>query len=257
MTGSAKHDLRLVSVLLPFAIVIGVHAAVGQQGDTTTRRTEVAGAVTVTNKGISLLPALTLGKPAGIVDVAIWRGGLSFEPQFRVALDGKPWSFIFWWRYRSPSSKKLHLVIGAHPAVLFRTITVSTGGAQREVIVARRYLAGEVNPSYSLTRNLNAGLYYLYSHGVDKEAIQNTHFVAVRVNVSNVQASSGYVVQLAPQLYFLTMDGQDGVYVSSALTFGHRKVPVSISALLNEPIQSDIVGGQDFIWNVSVTYSFR
>lgn len=53
------------------------------------------------------------------------------------------------------------------------------------------------------------------------------------------------------------MDGQDGVYVSSAWTLGHRKVPVSVSALLNEPIQSNIVGGQDFLWNVSVTYSLR
>ena len=48
-----------------------------------------------------------------------------------------------------------------------------------------------------------------------------------------------------------------GVYVSAALTLGSRKLPVSISTLLNEPIQSSIAGGQEFIWNVSVTYSWR
>jgi hypothetical protein len=53
------------------------------------------------------------------------------------------------------------------------------------------------------------------------------------------------------------MDGKDGVYLSSALTLGKRKLPISISTLLNDPIQSSIVGGQEFIWNVSVTYSLR
>src|SRR5512145_956480 len=127
MASSATDALRLVGVLLHLVFAGIAHPAFAQRNaDTTERNTHVAGAVTITNNGISLLPALTLGKPAGILDVAIWRGGLSFEPQFRVALEGKPWSFIFWLRYRSPSSKKLHLVVGAHPAVVFRTITVST-----------------------------------------------------------------------------------------------------------------------------------
>ena len=254
---SSANERRVVDLLLHLVFASIAHPAVAQQADSTRHRTQVAGAVTITNKGISLLPALTLGKPAGILDVAIWRGGLSFEPQFRVALEGKPWSFIFWMRYRSPSSKQLRLVAGVHPAVLFRTITVSSGGVQRDVIVARRHLAGELSPIYSVARSLDVGLYYLYSHGIDKEAIQNTHFVGARANLSNVRTSGAYVVQFAPQLYYLTMDGKDGVYVSSAVTLGNRKLPVSISTLLNEPIQSSIAGGQEFIWNVSVTYSLR
>jgi hypothetical protein len=239
------------------ALVTLVLSTCLQQVDSTAQRTQVAGAVTVTNKGISLLPALTLGKPAGILDVAIWRGGLSFEPQFRVALEGRPWSFIFWLRYRSPSDKKLHLVVGAHPALLFRAITDSIGGAQQEVILVRRYLAGEVNPIYAVTKHLDLALYYLYSHGVDKDAIRNTHFIGARANLHNFGIAQEYTVQLAPQLYYLFMDGKDGVYLSSAMTLGSRKFPVSISTLLNDPLQSSLVGGQDFIWNVSLTYSFR
>jgi len=242
-------------LLIVFAGI--AHPAVAQSPDTTERSTHVAGAVTLTNKGISLLPALTLGKPAGILDVAIWRGGLSFEPQFRVALEGKPWSFIFWLRYRSPSDRKLHLVVGAHPALVFRTITDSIGGAPREMIVVRRYLASEVNPSYAVTRNLDLGLYYLYSNGVDTDAIQNTHFIAARANLHYFNLARDYTIQFAPQLYYLFMDGEDGVYVSSALTLGNRKIPISISTLLNDPLHSTLVGGQDFIWNVSVTYSLR
>lgn len=56
--------------------------------------------VTIAGKGISTLPNLTLGKPAGIFDLATGRKNLSFEPQLRFALEGKPWMFLIWWRYK-------------------------------------------------------------------------------------------------------------------------------------------------------------
>jgi hypothetical protein len=99
-----------------------------QRPDSAPRHADVAGAVTVTNRGISLIPSFTLGKHAAIFDVAIRKHDLSFEPQFRVGLDGKPWSFIFWWRYRVLGGERFRLGVGAHPAILFRTNTVSTNG---------------------------------------------------------------------------------------------------------------------------------
>lgn len=242
--------------LLPFVLASLVHPASAQQPDTTHRRAEVAGAVTVTNKGISLIPALTLGKPAAIFDVAITGGALSFEPQFRFGLDGKPWTFIFWGRYRPLREGRFRLTIGAHPALTFRTITVSTP-EPRSTIVTRRYFAGDLYPSYSLTKNLSVGPYYLYSHGLDPEAFQNTHFVGGRASLSNVGIADQFSIQLAPQLYYLWMDRQEGVYLSAVLTLAARQLPLSFSTLVNSPIQSDIAGGQDFLWNLSVIYSLR
>ena len=48
------------------------------------------GAVTVTSKGISTIPSFTLGKPAITFDLSMGKEKLSFEPQFRFALEGKP-----------------------------------------------------------------------------------------------------------------------------------------------------------------------
>lgn len=232
-------------VLLGLACAAIADRAVAQ-GD---RRLLATGALTVTNKGISTLPALTLGKPAGIVDVAIGRNGWSFAPQFRWALEGKPWSFIFWGRYRFPTHGRWHLAVGAHPAIVFKTID--------SVIVARRYFAGEIGPGYTVTRHLDVVLYYFYSKGIDKESIQNTHMGAARVFVNTGPFAGNYVLQFAPQLYYLTMDGDDGVYLASTLTIGHRTVPLAISTFVNEPLRSDLAGGQEFIWNVSLIYTFR
>ena len=210
---------------------------------------QASGAVTITNKGISLIPALTLGKPAAIFDVAITDGALSFEPQFRFGLDGKPWSFIFWGRYRPLRAGKVRLTFGAHPALSFKTIDGT--------IVTRRYFAGDVNPSFLLTPNLSVGPYYFYAHGLDPQSFQHTHFVGARANLTNLPILGQFVIHFAPQLYYLWMDRQDGVYVSSVLTLANRKLPFSVSTLVNSPMQSSIAGGQEFLWNVSLIYAMR
>lgn len=232
-------------------------ASVAQSADTTPRHTVVAGAVSVTTKGISLLPALTLGKPAAIFDIAIRDGPVSFEPQLRFGLDGKPWTFIFWGRYRPLRGEKLQLTIGAHPAFTFRTIADSTNGVPSNVITTARYLAVEVSPSYSLTRDLSAGVYYLHTHGLDRYAVQNTNFVSARANFTNAPIAGDYFVQFAPQVYYLIMDEQDGVYVNVVLTLANRRLPLSISTLVNTPIETRIAAPEDFLWNVTVSYAMR
>jgi hypothetical protein len=68
--------------------------------------TRIGGAVTVTTKGISTILNLTLGKPAAIFDMVAGKGKLCFEPQFRFALEGKPWCLLKQSRYKVPGTRK-------------------------------------------------------------------------------------------------------------------------------------------------------
>lgn len=249
--------LAPVRALVSLVLASLVHPICAQQAGNANHRAQVAGAVTVTNKGISLIPALTLGKPAAIFDVAITGGALGFEPQFRFGLDGKPWTFILWGRYRPLREGKFRLTVGAHPALTFKTITDSIGGVQRSTIVTRRYFAGDVYPTCWLTPSLSVGPYYLYSRGLDPESVQHTHFVGARANLTNLAVSGQLFIQFAPQLYYLWMDRHDGVYVSSVFTLANRKLPLSVSTLVNSPMRSSIAGGQSFLWNVSLIYTMR
>lgn len=224
--------------------------------DSTRRRVGVTGSVSITTKGISTIPSFTLGKPAAIFDLAIGKRALSFEPQFRFGLDGKPWSFLFWWRYKLLEKERLHINVGAHPALSFKAMPVSTGGTSKEVIVARRYWAGEVNPSYSLSKNVSIGPYYLYSYGVEQAVTKHTHFIALRANLTNDLLPDQYFIRFAPQLYYLRADSRDGFYVYSGLTFAKRNLPLSVSAVVNRTLQTRISEGEDFIWNMSLNYSF-
>ncbi len=143
--------------------------------------------VTVTNKGISTIPNLTLGKPEVLFDLFIGNDRFSFEPTFRFAMEGKPWSILLWWRNKLVESGKMHFTIGVHPALSFKRMNVTKDGVTSEDMVVRRYLAGELSPNYSFTKNINIGLYYLYSHGIESDIPQNTNFINLRSTFSNIK----------------------------------------------------------------------
>jgi len=85
------------SALSLFVLLNLPYVSFSQNNDSTKVASHFGGAVTVTNKGISIVPNLTLGKPAVIFDLSMGKRKLSFEPSLRFALEGKPWSFLFWW----------------------------------------------------------------------------------------------------------------------------------------------------------------
>jgi post-segregation antitoxin (ccd killing protein) len=55
----------------------------------------------------------------------------------------------------------------------------------------------------------------------------------------------------------LKIDGSDGFYFSSSLTLARRSFPISISALINKTIQTNISASKDFDWNAGLIYSFN
>jgi hypothetical protein len=254
MFGSARFRARRVGA---FMLLFCPALAVAEAQTPATPVREISGLVTFTNKGISLVPALTLGRPAMIFDLSARRDRLSFDPQFRFDADGTPWSFLLWARYRVIQGERFRLTAGGHPSVSFRRIDATTGDESRGVIQARRYLAGELSQSYALTRNVSIGGYYLYSHGVDPGLAPHTNFISARGTISNVPLPLDLRLQVAPQFYYLRTNGLGGLYVNAGTSLSRPGVPFALLTSVNQPLRSDVPGGQDFLWNVSVSYAFR
>ncbi|UOB16095.1 hypothetical protein [Abyssalbus ytuae] len=215
-----------------------------------------SGKVTVTHNGISLIPSFSLEDPAVIFNLNIAKKNLSFEPELRFALEGKPWSFLFWWRYKVIKNEKFNLRIGAHPALNFRTIDVISNGVFKQLIESRRFLAGELAPSYTISKKVKAGMYYLYSHGFDDSA-KNTHFLVINSLLSNINLTEKIYLSFSPQFYYLKMDKPDGFYFASFLNISKQDFPLSVAAIFNKKIKTDILPEKDLVWNISLVYSFR
>ena len=211
----------------------------------------------MTNNGISFIPTFSLGKPAVVFDMSVGRK-LSFEPQFRFALEGKPWSFVFWWRYKLVKTNKFSVGVGAHPAILFRTMindTIST--LPHEYLRAQRNVAAEISPNYFVGKNVSIGVYYLYGYCLEDYSIKNTHYLTLNAGFSNIRLPGQFFLKFNPQVYYLYLDKEDGFYVSSVVTVANRKFPLSVSALVNKVIKTNIKASKDFVWNVTLTYFFN
>ncbi|MFY9152624.1 MAG: hypothetical protein WAO52_11445 [Prolixibacteraceae bacterium] len=238
-----------------FVLLQTSYFTIAENADSTKQVSHFSGSVLVTNKGISLIPSLTLGKPAAQFEFSMGKGKLTFEPQFRFALEGKPWSFIFWWRYKFTDTERFRFNIGAHPALSFKTVDLSASGGSADGMIVRRYLAAELAPTFVLSKKVSVGPYYLIARGVEEEIAHNTHYLTLRGNVSNMRLSEQLTMEISPQVYYLRIHKTVGYYWASGFSLAKTNLPVSFSALINKKIDSDIAG-DDFIWNVSLIYSF-
>jgi hypothetical protein len=242
--------------LLIMLFIFGSHFFVPAQAQDTIKVLKTfAGAVTVTTKGLSTFPNLTLGKPATILDLTAGGEKFRFEPTMRFDMTGNPWTFIFWFRYKILENEKLQLRAGVHPAYSFKTVNVSSNGIAREMLRVHQYLAGEISPLFFISKNFTAGPYYIYSYGVSKDAVRNSNFISFRMNVSEIKLTDQFFMRLMAQAYYLQLDANNGFYVNSNLSLNRHRFPFSVSSTVNKTIESTIPG-DNLLWNINLTYSF-
>ena len=213
------------------------------------------GTASVTHNGISLVPSFSLGDPALLFDLKFTKGKLSFEPDMRFALEGKPWSFLFWFRYKAIEKERFSLRIGAHPALNFRTVSVIRNGQTEELLESRRYLAAEIVPNYKISDKVSVGMYYLRGQGFD-DGVKTTNFLVLNSSFTNLFISEQFYFNISPQVYYLTTDDDKGYYAVGFITFAKKDFPLSISSILNKAIDTEISPEDDFTWNISLNYSF-
>ena len=254
---NSRNQLNRTKLLLPFLIICLSYTVSAQKKDSTIARiNNFGGAVTIQSKGISTIPNLTLGKPAMIFDMSVGRK-LTFEPQFRFSLEGKPWAIVFWWRYNILTSNKFSLNIRANHSLSFKTISDTSSGTSQEIIRTTRYLAGAISPNFQVNKYIGVGMYLFYTRGLEKYITQNTYMVSIRTSISNIPVTKNIVARFSPEIYYLKMDDKDGVYLNTTLLVTRKNFPLSVSGLINKPLKSDILSEYDFLWNVGLSYTFN
>lgn len=257
MANSRNHSNR-TKLILPFLIISFSYTVSAQKNDSTIAKiNSFGGAVTIQSKGISTIPNLTLGKPAAIFDMKVGRK-LTFEPQFRFSLEGKPWAMVFWWRYYGSISNKFKVTLHANHSLSYKSITSYTSsGTSQEIIRTTRYLAGAIAPNYQINKYISAGMYLFYTRGIEKYITRNTWMVSFRPAISNISVTKSIAARIGPEIYYLKMDDNDGVYLNTSFTISKNNFPLSVSGLINKPLKSNIPSEYDFLWNVGLSYTFN
>ena len=251
MIGFFQKDALLGVLLL--GLILAGYDTIAQRKDSTLF---FKSALSVTNNGFSFIPSFSLGKPAAILDIGVGNKRLSFEPQFRFALEGRPWSFIFIYRYKLINKDRFQLRLGGHlPAFNFINEPVTMNGVDQDAIVTKRFLAGELWPYYILNKNIAIGLYCLRGHGFDPGTTRDATFAGFQTYFTNVNFAKFLVLTFTPQVFYLKTDNDEGVYATYNLNVAVKNFPISVSNIINKSISTEIPN-TDFSWNVSLVYSF-
>jgi hypothetical protein len=244
-------------LIIPFILIAFPSILNAQKSDSTTaKKNTFGGVVTIQSKGISTIPNLTLGKPAANFDMKVGRK-LTFEPQFRFALDGKPWAIIFWWRYNTSLTNKFRIVVSTNYSFSFKTITNTSSGTPQEMIRTTRYLVGALAPNYQFNKYFGVGAYLFYNRGIEKFITRNTYMYSFRPGISNIPIIANITARVVPEVYYLRQDEKDGVYLNATLSITKKNFPISVSALINSPAQTNIPSDYDLLWNVGISYTFQ
>ena len=96
----------------------------------------------------------------------------------------------------------------------------------------------------------------MYSHCLEKDGVQNTNFVTLNANISNIKLYKDFSMRFSPQVFYLKMDKTDGFYANAALTFSKKNFPLSFALFGNQKIKSTIVS-KDFVWNATLIYAIN
>lgn len=241
--------------LLIFVIFFIPHFSQAQGSGEGSSGRQFSGVITATNNGISIIPSFSLGRPALMFDLSMGGSRFSFDPMLRFGMDGKPWAFVFWGRYKVIKDKRFTLTVGGHPAFLFQERLVTVNGKEELMLVNQRFLALEVAPMYKLTPRTSVGLYYLQGHGFNPIPPKSSNFLALNTVISDVPLVADLRLRMNPQFFFLRVDNSSGTYFTSNFTVTKPGFPIGVQALFNQKIKSTVVG-EDFLWNVSLIYSF-
>jgi hypothetical protein len=245
------------SILIFLTFSVFVSNGVIAQENTGSGSNHFRGNISVTNNGLSLIPAFSLGRPAAIFEMSIGGERLSFDPELRFALDGKPWSFIFWWRYKIIKSDKFTLHVGAHPAFIFTTtMEPDDNGQMVETTKTQRFFAAEISPSYTISPKTKLSFLYLAGRSLGKVPFSLNQFVTIGPSFSNISISEKYFFNARPQVFYLKMNEKDGFFASSSMAIGRRNFPISLGGIISKKIVSEIEV-DNWIWNISLIYSFN
>jgi len=242
-------------LLLIFASFFVFTSLIAQEQAPAKPTGQFGGVITATNNGVSIIPSFTLGRPALLFDLSLSGERFSFDPMLRFGMDGKPWSFVFWGRYKAIKDKPFTLTVGAHPAFIFAERIVKVNGQEKTMFVSQRFLAMEVAPMYKFSNRFSLGLYYLRGHGFNPIPPDNSNFLALNTVVSNIPVGGDFNLRVNPQLFYLKVDDTSGTYFTSNFTVTKPGFPIGFQGLFNQKIKSTIPG-DDFIWNVGLLYLF-
>lgn len=212
----------------------------------------VNGKIRIANVGFAPIPAFSFDSPIAIGSLSVKKRGFSYEPDFALGLNGKPWIINNWFRLNVMDGKTLKLRASMNPALFFKSDWIASG---EEVLQAQRNLSFELACKHRLSKKWSLSLTYLYNKGCDHGTLSG-HFIDMHNSFPDITISKMISMNLKPQLFYFDFDGNiDGLFTSGSIGIEHQQIPVSIYFQGVLPLWTNFPGNH-FNWSIGFAYTF-
>ena len=212
----------------------------------------VTGKILIANAGFAPIPAFSFDSPLAIASLSVKKKRFSYEPDFSLGFNGRPWMGNNWFRYTFFQKKKLRTNAGINPSFFYKTDQLATG---EKISNALRNLTFELVSEYKSTKHLSLTFTYMHIHAFDKGALSGDFFDCSST-VSGIGISKNISVTIQPELFYFDFEGKvDGFFTSTRISVEHKKIPLSLHFQWVFPLWVDFPAG-GFKWNTGLTYIF-
>lgn len=212
----------------------------------------ISGKLLIANAGFAPVPAFSFNSPIAIGFLSVKKNRFSFEPDFALGLNGRPWMANNWFRFIVIRKEKLKFNTGISPILFFRNETITSG---ESVIQAQRNLTFEWAVDLKPYGDWTVSFIHRYNRAFDPGALSGQS-LDLNSTTPKIPVSETVYLVLKPQLLYFNFIGNiDGLLASTTMSVAHRLIPLSIQCQGVQPLWTDFPGNH-FKWNAGLLYTF-
>ncbi len=253
------HFLLLMKKLIVLCCLLVV-ASTGfaqEKKDTTREAFKLSGNLSFTTNGISPIPAFSLGKPAIFSNLSLKKKKFSYDPEMAFSIEGVPWFFNNFFRYKLIEKPKFEFRTGLNWAISYSYPQVNQNGVDQTIARGERFLWLELVPRYNISEKVAISSITFSGYNFEPGSVKRINYISIIGNFTKLPLTEKLYCNIFPQLFYLNLDGSsEGFFGSGVLSVAHKTIPLFISTQVNTTLTTSISPDPGFKWNISLTYRF-
>jgi hypothetical protein len=162
--------------------------------------------------GFAPIPAFSFDSPIAIGSLSIRKNWFSYQPDFALGMNGKPWMANNWFRFRGVDKKKFKLYFGINPSLFFKSEWIDS---KEEIVHAHRNLTVELAATEHLSKQVSLIVTYMHVKAFDFGTLSGD-FIDLSFPVTVHPHLRSISMMIKPQLFYFNFEGEvDGLFASN------------------------------------------
>ncbi len=211
----------------------------------------VTGKILMGTSGFAPVPAFSFNKPLVMAFFTLTKKRFSYEPDFRVGLNGQPWMINNNIRFTAIKNENIIISGAINPSLFFQTVPAGSG---EDIIHAQRNLSFDISIVTRVSKLLVLTVLYLHNHACDPGALSGDYY-NISISTSPVSLSKKFLLHATQESFYFNFGELNGLFTSTSLRVAHHRLPLSVFFQGVLPLWANFSGNQAK-WNAGIMYSF-